>query len=102
MNILSGILRACGREYEELYHRLNEMETRIMSALDDLKAQVEATKTVEASAVVLIKGLSDQLAAAVAANDTAAITALSADLKTNTDALAAAIPANTAPPAVAG
>lgn len=71
----------------------------IMSALDDLKAQVQATTDVAASAVTLIHGLADQLAASK--DDPAKIAALAATLKSSSDALAAAVVANTpaAPPA---
>lgn len=70
-----------------------------MTPLDTLTAQVATTTSVEASAATLISGLATQLAAV--ANDPAAVTALANQLKTATDALAAAITANTpaAPPA---
>ena len=61
--------------------------------LDDLTAEVAAVKTAEGSAIVLVQGLVAKIGAA--ANDPAAIAALTADLKTSTDALAAAITANT-------
>jgi hypothetical protein len=67
---------------------------RIMSAeLDALTAQVQANTEVEASAVTLIQGLAAQIAANT--TDPAALTALSEQLKTSADALAAAITANT-------
>ena len=64
-----------------------------MSAeFDALVAQVTANTTVEGSAVVLINSIAAQLAA----NPTPAqVSALSAQLKTSADALAAAITANT-------
>lgn len=72
-----------------------------MSALTDLQAQVAANTSVEASAVTLIQGLAAQIAAAVGANDTAALQALSSQLNSSATALAAAVTANTqtAPPA---
>lgn len=75
----------------------------IMQQLIDLQAQVAATNTIEASAVVLLQGLKTQLDAAIASNDPAALTALSDSLGTSNAALAAAITANTpaAPPAPA-
>ena len=70
-----------------------------MSALDDLKTEVEQVKTVEQSAVTLLQGLKAQLDAAIASGDPAALEALSADLKNSADALAAAVVANTPIPA---
>lgn len=76
-------------------------QVKIMSALSDLTAQVAATTTVEAAAALAIQGISKQLADAIAAGDPVALAALSAELKTSSDALAAAIPAGTTPPVAA-
>ena len=79
-----------------------------MADLSGIKAQVESTTSVEASAAALINGfqakLDQAIADAVAANDNAdlsALTDLSAELKASSDSLAAAVSANTpaAPPA---
>lgn len=67
-----------------------------VSALTDLQAQVQHTTDVEMSAIVLIEGIAAQLAAAIAANDPAALTALQTQLASSADALAAAVTANTA------
>lgn len=74
---------------------LSQMEERLMSALSDLQAQVQANTSAEASAVQLIKGLAAQITTAVAANDGPALQALSASLNTSATALGAAITANT-------
>ena len=74
---------------------LLKQDTKIMSALSDLQAAVAQTATVEASAVTLIQGIAAQLAAAIAANDPAALTALQTQLTTSATALAAAVTANT-------
>lgn len=67
-----------------------------MSAqLDALKAEVEETKTVAASAVTLLNGLSQQILDLK--NDPAALEQLAADLDASNAALAAAVEANTAP-----
>ncbi len=74
--------------------------------IDALTAQVTASETVEASATLLINGFQARLQAAIdkatAGGATAAqlapLTQLSADLKTNSDALAAAVAANTDAP----
>jgi hypothetical protein len=67
-------------------------------ALTDLAAEVTRDGDAVSSAVTLIQGIVAQLDAA--AGDPAAVKALSASLKTQTDALAAAVAAGTpaAPP----
>lgn len=85
-------------------YALLAQELRIMStAIDDLKAEVEKVKTVQASAVTLITGLVDQLKSVVAAVppslDTvniSEITSIITDLEAATAPLAAAVIANTA------
>ena len=74
---------------------LSQMEVRIMSALSDLQAQVAKNTDAEKSAVTLLQGLSDQLKAAVASNDTAALQQLSNQLSESVAPLAAAIVAST-------
>lgn len=66
-----------------------------MAAIDDLKAEVARDTDVTSSAVTLLQGLHDQLAAAIAAGDPAAIQAVADQLRTNTDALAASVAQNT-------
>lgn len=73
---------------------------KIMSQLDDLKAQVEQNASVEASAAQLIQGLADKLQAALdgaanSAQQAEAIAGVIAELRTSGDALAAAVAANT-------
>jgi hypothetical protein len=70
----------------------------IMAALDDLTAQVASNRTVIQSALTLIAGIADRITAA--GTDPAALAALTASLKSDDDALAAAVVANTpaAPP----
>jgi len=67
----------------------------IMSALDDLTAQVSKNTDVEGSAVTLIQGIAAQLANAIASGNPAALTALQNQLSASADALAAAVAANT-------
>ena len=64
-----------------------------MSALDDLTAQVTENTSVEGSAAQLLANLSAIIAAN--ANNPAALQALSSQLKVSSDALTAAITANT-------
>lgn len=73
---------------------LSNQET-IMAELEDLTAQVAANKTVIDSALVLINGIADRIKAA--GTDPAKLAALTADLKTEDDTLAAAVAANTPP-----
>lgn len=61
--------------------------------LDNLEKQVRQNSDLETSAVTLIQGLADQIKAA--RDDPAKLDALTTELKTKADALAAAITANT-------
>lgn len=79
--------------------RIERTQELMMSAIDDLRAQVEATTNLEASAVTLIIGIAAQLKTALEANDTAALQDLTNQLALAAEPLAAAIAANTAPPA---
>ncbi len=63
--------------------------------LDNLKAAVARDVQVESSAVTLITGLKSALDSAIASGDPAQLQALSDSLGASTDALAAAITANT-------
>lgn len=72
-----------------------------MAKLDNITAEVAATRGAEASAAVLLGQLKDRLDAALAAqgeDDGAALQALSDDLGTSRSALAAAVAANSLPP----
>jgi exosortase/archaeosortase len=69
------------------------LEQTMSTEMDTLQTQVTNTDTAIDSAIVLLNGLSAQIAAT--AGDPAKAAALAADLKTKTDALAAAIVANT-------
>jgi hypothetical protein len=73
--------------------QIQKQEDQAMADLSALKAQVQANTDVEASAVVLIKGLAAQLAAV--ATDPAAVQALADQLKASAQALSEAITANT-------
>jgi hypothetical protein len=66
---------------------------KIMEELAVLTQEVTETKTVMASAVTLLQGLKARLDAA--GTDKVKLAELSADLDTNTNALAAAVAANT-------
>lgn len=85
-------------EINLLLKDLTEMEISEMAGLENLTEQVQVNTDTEASAIVLLNGLSAQLASI--ANDPAAVAALAAQLKASSENLAAAIVANT--PAAAG
>ena len=74
-------------------HELAKELTGLRMTLDELKVQVAASVSVETSAVVLIQGLAEKLAAA--ATDPAAVQALAESLKQSAGALAAAVAAGT-------
>ena len=80
---------------DAILETLGLMESNIMKELDDLKAQVTANRTVLTSAVTLINGIADRITAAGV--DPKALADLSASLKSDDDALAAAVVANTPP-----
>lgn len=86
-------------EFAELRAQIHNLKETLMSALDQLKADVAAQATVNASAVTLLAGLKTSLDAAIAANaegdDGAALAELSSSLEASTSALSAAITANT-------
>lgn len=63
--------------------------------LIDLQAAVAANSTVIGSAVTLLTGLKTQLDEAIASGDPQALRDLSSQLGSQTDALAAAVLANT-------
>jgi hypothetical protein len=78
---------------EKENHFMTPTGTTYASALAGLQAQVAEQLSVEQSAITLIQGLAQQIAAN--ANDPAALTSISAQLNTSATALAAAITANT-------
>jgi len=79
---------------------INEVRT-MANEMANLTAAVARNTAVTASALALIAGIKAQLDAAIAAEDPAALQALSDSLGKDDDALAAAVAANTpaAPPA---
>ena len=79
-------------KHDQILHKLHELETKLMSVLDDLTAQVAATKGTVASAVTLLDGLAAKIDALIAAgNSDPALQALSDDLKASTQSLADAV-----------
>lgn len=74
-----------------IIHKLN----RMANELEDLKAAVARDTEVDQSAITLLNGLKAALDAAIASGDPAALQALSDQLGSNADSLAAAVTANT-------
>lgn len=72
---------------------LSKIEVIMSQSLDDLKAQVAQNTNLEMSAIILIRGLAQQIADA--AGDPAALAQLSSDLKASADSLSAAVIENT-------
>jgi len=70
-------------------------EVRMAGELDTLKAAVAAENTVIDSAIVLLNGIKAALDAAIAANDPAALAALSAEIAAKTQVLSDAVVTNT-------
>ena len=68
-------------------------EYQMSKELDDLTIQVQKNADVEASAIILIQGIADALKAA--GTDPVKLQELQASLSTSSDALAAAVAANT-------
>lgn len=82
---LDLVLRALSIIYHE--------EQEVMANLSDLQSAVENEATVTQSAVTLIQGLAQQIAAA--GNDPAALQSLTDQLNTTAQSLADAVAANT-------
>lgn len=102
--MLSKRLEEIDSKLNLILGELKTMSTNLSANFLALQAEVQNAQTVEASAVTLIQGLAAQIEAAIAANqngDTAALPNLLASLKSSDSALAAAVQANTTPPAPA-
>jgi hypothetical protein len=82
-------------QHTEVLNQLLQQGDEVKADLTTLTAQVAQNVTVEGSAITLIQGIAAQLAAAIAANDPAALDALQAELAASDTSLAAAITANT-------
>ncbi len=84
------------RKLDEIHGLLKQLvhgERKIMSAIDDLTKQVQATTDAEAAAIQLINGIPALIAAAGV--DPAKLQALQAQLAASATALGAAVVANT-------
>ena len=77
----------------DLLIRINRKVTKEMSDLSALTVEVQNNTSVDASAIMLLNGLSAQLAQI--ANDPVAVQALADELSSSSTALAAAVVANT-------
>lgn len=77
------------------HDHLGKEVKRIMALLDDIIAKVEAERNVVDSAVVLLGELKTKLDEAIANDDTTKLQELSDAIGQQTDALSAAVTANT-------
>ena len=93
MYLIEGILLSIRWHVKQLRMEIQDMANE----LADLTTQVASNTTVIESALTLINGFAARLDAAIASGNPAALTALSASLKSEDDALAAAVLANTPP-----
>lgn len=80
-------------EIHSMVTALTEGAVHMAVGLEELQSQVEANASVTQSAITLLQGLKDQLD--TAGTDPEALAALSQALGSSTNALAAAIAANT-------
>jgi recombinational DNA repair protein RecT len=71
------------------------MEIYMSAAMDRLREDVAAQKTVTSSVLTLLNDISNKLKDAITNEDTTAIEAISADLEANTKSLSDAVLANT-------
>jgi hypothetical protein len=76
---------------------IEDQEITEMAVLDELTTEVGNNGTVIDSALVLINGIADRVAATAGPDITPAVAALVADLKAKDAVLAAAVAANTPP-----
>ena len=91
----SSLLQTILNQLSIIVHRGEVMSVE----MDNLTAEVAATRTVIDSAIVLIQGFQARLDAAIAAGgDPAMLQALSDDLHSSEAALSAAVAANTVTP----
>jgi len=95
LQLYLGNLDAVLAKLDELKALLIANQRVTMSELDTLKSEVEHTTTVEDSAIVLLNGLSAQIASLK--GDPAALQALADQLSAKSADLAAAVSANTPP-----
>ena len=93
LNPRDALLLDISDRIDQVIALLKANQKDLLMTLDELKVQVTANTTVEQSAITLIQGLAAQIKAS--ANHPAAIQALSDQLKASSDALAAAVAANT-------
>ena len=96
-----GFKREMRESFAELRNLILKELKHMALTLDDLLTKVTNLTTVDDSLVALCQGLSEQLKAAIAANDPAKIQAVADALDAETAKITAAVTANTpaAPPA---
>lgn len=93
IHLSPSVERLLLRQFEALKNSMKRMERQIMDQLADITAAVTENGTVIGSAVELLNGLSAKIAELK--NDPVALAALSAELRTKSGELSAAVTANT-------
>ncbi len=100
MDNIGHHIRGIERSLNFLHWKIDTLliwRNQMSAEMDALAAAVKKTSDTEDSAILLIQGIAKQLADAIANGNPAALKALSDELTTKADALAAAVVANTPP-----
>jgi hypothetical protein len=74
---------------------LEDLKGNLMATIDNLRTEVQENTNATQAAITLLNGLKQRLDEAIASGDMTQVQALSDELSGNTDALAAAVAANT-------
>jgi len=93
---IMALCRRIERRVMHLHSHLTFMENHMSQELDDLKREVQESKSVTEGATVLIQSLADQIRANK--DDPAALEQLARDLDAQTKPLSDAVQANTIQP----
>lgn len=96
MHELMHVLRRMERKLNLLLRNTRKMEHEMSVEFDDLKREVEESRTVTESAAALIQGLADEIRANK--DDPAALEELAKALDAQTQSLASSVSANTPNP----
>ena len=96
MHELMHVLRRMERKLNLLLRHHRKMEHEMSVEFDDLKREVEESRTVTESAAALVQGLADEIRANK--DDPKALEELAKQLDVQTQALASAVSANTPNP----
>jgi len=99
--LLLGVLNQLGR-LAVAVEALNRKEARMAGELDQLEADVTGISNAVDASIALMQGLKAKLDEAIASGDMSRVVAVNAELEAKTQALAAAVVANTPAAPAAG